>query len=256
VCSNVFVGLLVLMQTVESVFPHQREDRSAQCTFLANVLHVLTYVPSLCEGVLVLVVQRLLVIDVAIDLNKCPDEDEVGGVFKLDLDQEGDDQDEPPALSKAAQEQKDLSNKLDGLMAIMFDYIERRHTLDTFQALIRAFKAHVLNMYKSKFTQYLVFRICAFENHYIKDFLTLLHEGLFENRAQPNTRCAQNAPASGRCHVVTAHVSAKLCSPKLSQCITRITCAHASYPAACLSGSHALNTSAHSSLARSTCQYK
>jgi hypothetical protein len=29
-----------------------------------------TYVPSLCESVLVLVVQRLLVIDVAIDLNK------------------------------------------------------------------------------------------------------------------------------------------------------------------------------------------
>jgi hypothetical protein len=96
---------------------------------------------------------------------------------------------------------------------------------------------------------------------YTKDFLTLLHEGLFENRAQPNTR---SKPRSLSRRVCCALLCFRV-QPRVPACrpdrTLRIACALAvTYAMLCASaemaGSRARNTSGRFSSARSTCRSK
>ncbi|KAG5648819.1 hypothetical protein DXG03_000168 [Asterophora parasitica] len=167
--------LLSLIPTLSSTlqpllvrnFPHKRQNRLAQTTYIRNLLRVSIYCPELADKILATIVDRAIQIDVEIqvELEELDDqEDGQEDVFELDpfdtvLGQEGeesdsgnedseeDDDDNLSDISSAAGDMDDIAKhpeeptnytyigdmvqKLDAILTLIFDHFHRNHTTIT-----------------------------------------------------------------------------------------------------------------------------
>jgi len=122
-----------LFPILAASFPHKRQESTAQLIYVKNLLRVSEYAPSLRDRILTTIIERMIHIDVEIVHTGEDDEDEE------DEDADDDGSDTPaddesmsqrgasilplPSPSKPLSESRQMANKLDSLMCLMFEYL-------------------------------------------------------------------------------------------------------------------------------------
>eukprot|EP00268_Persea_americana_P021180 TRINITY_DN21167_c0_g1_i1.p1 TRINITY_DN21167_c0_g1~~TRINITY_DN21167_c0_g1_i1.p1 ORF type:complete len:634 (+),score=155.37 TRINITY_DN21167_c0_g1_i1:189-2090(+) len=152
------------------------------------------------NAMLMAVVDRLIDLDVEIGWDDILQEDSGKGIFDMeledveenaDIDGDGKIQNDLPegALSRQSLGGNLLADKLDSLMVLTCEHLKscasNGRLVKVFETLLQSFQMTVLNAYKSKFAQFVIFYACSLnpENCGMK-FATLLAE-IFECRTQP-----------------------------------------------------------------------
>ncbi|KAF8838365.1 RNA polymerase I-specific transcription initiation factor RRN3 [Paxillus ammoniavirescens] len=140
-------------------FPHKRQSRVAQVTYIRNLLRLTEYCSELADRILALIIDRALQIDVEIqvELEELEEDGTLdnGDVFEFDpfdvvVGQEGDEEesdaegedgdsdrfsevssddgsDDEPDLPANARHMQDMVNKLDSILNLIFDHFNRLH---------------------------------------------------------------------------------------------------------------------------------
>ncbi|KIK96058.1 hypothetical protein PAXRUDRAFT_139331 [Paxillus rubicundulus Ve08.2h10] len=164
---NLLRHLLSLIPTLPSTlypllvrnFPHKRQSRVAQVTYIRNLLRMTEYCSELADRILALIIDRALQIDVEIqvELEELEEDGTLDNsdVFEFDpfdvvVGQEGDEEDsdaededddserlsdvssddgsdDEPDLPANARHMQDMVNKLDSILKLIFDHFNRLH---------------------------------------------------------------------------------------------------------------------------------
>ncbi|KAL3936456.1 MAG: hypothetical protein SGARI_002548, partial [Bacillariaceae sp.] len=165
-----------LFPLMSTRFPFYHWDKEVLVWYATQCLQVLEYLPSIRQRVLELLIDKCLEIDVNIFIkdngDAIIDEEEQ----ENQLDTSIDNYDERDADMKLEDENKKqdgvdvLSDKLDALLDILFQHIQRWCKDDVvasrqaFHELLPIFESSILTTHKSKFVQYCMFLSCGLEN--------------------------------------------------------------------------------------------
>ncbi|KAG0236688.1 hypothetical protein BGW42_002850 [Actinomortierella wolfii] len=203
-----------LFPLLVSEFPHKRESYGAHMSYVKNILRVLDYAPVLRSQVLGVVIDRIIQIDVEIqvELEELEDSD-TELVFEVELpeeeeeeeeDSESDDDSDSGSDSEgdevAVLNIKDMTNKLDGMLLLVFTYINNyiescRHLFtpdgvpptpiqDLFLVLLTIFMKTILHTFKSRHTQFLLFYLTSLSPQFSDYFLGALGQQILD-KTQP-----------------------------------------------------------------------
>ncbi|TDL29829.1 RNA polymerase I-specific transcription initiation factor RRN3 [Rickenella mellea] len=148
-------------------FPHKRQSHVAQVTYIRNLLQISEYCPELSDGILALIVDRTIQIDVEIqveleeleeapedgremfpidlfdnvvgqdgdesdsDSDLDPDDDGLGGLSDVSSDAGSDGEGGHADLPADVKRVQDMVAKLDSILTVVFDYFNRTHTAIT-----------------------------------------------------------------------------------------------------------------------------
>ncbi|KAI9228126.1 MAG: RNA polymerase I-specific transcription initiation factor RRN3 [Piptocephalis tieghemiana] len=175
-----------LISALTDGFPHKREPRRVQTTYLRNVLWCITYAPGIRDQMLHVVVERILQVDVEIqvgveeleemeeeedrkagesdeDDDKEEEEDEEEhqedpendfeanlGIFSLELEGEGT---QTPGMGSPVKANASRSNEEDSLKSGSSSDMEA----DQFTLILEIFDRLILRTFKSRYTQFILF---------------------------------------------------------------------------------------------------
>lgn len=180
-------------------FPNKSEKQLAHTTYLANLLRVVEYAPSLRSKILAMIIERIIKIDIEIqaDIEEL-EEDEgdhlawqlhnAGAIHHDELDgDEGSsdsDDDEECELLSPLQRIKETVDKLDSQLEILFEFFSRyfpaepqfenRISVDAqriFDNLLESFNKTILPTYQSRYTQFVLFWAIQKCPYFIDTFL-------------------------------------------------------------------------------------
>ncbi|KAI4325728.1 hypothetical protein MLD38_031102 [Melastoma candidum] len=124
---------------------------------------------------LMAVVDRLLDLDLDISWDDILKDESSRGIFEMELEDweyEGEDADDleqiiGQSLSRKALSRNASAEQLDALLVLTFEHLESCQTQgrlnEVFSVLLQSFCRTVLNAYKSKFTQFVMFYVCALD---------------------------------------------------------------------------------------------
>lgn len=123
--------------------------------------------------ILGMVMERLRDLDLEIEWDDIPQDDSSRGMFDMELEDAAEgtmnDGDELPVgpLKQDTSDGSIVSKLLDKLMVVAFEHLESCQNdgrLDqVFESLFKSFENFILNTYKSKFTQFLIFYACSLD---------------------------------------------------------------------------------------------
>ncbi|TMW58241.1 hypothetical protein Poli38472_011829 [Pythium oligandrum] len=180
-----------LFSVVAEHFPHKRLDAPFQIAYLANVLELSTYVPGLQERIFGLIIDHLVAVDVEIKLDE-KEED----VFTMDdfLDDD--------LLPGDGTQVDEMADKLDQMMVLMFEYIDRQvgrssssatlsnveQAAQIFKFLLKVFEHSILNTHRSKYPQFLLFFTCQMDPQFQDIFISQLLTASLDPQTPPSTR--------------------------------------------------------------------
>ncbi|ORX89719.1 RNA polymerase I-specific transcription initiation factor RRN3 [Basidiobolus meristosporus CBS 931.73] len=181
------------------MFPHKRQSIQSQTYYLKNIFRLLEYVPILRNQLLAVIVDRIIQIDVEIqvELEEMDDSDDDDEVFQLDMannefeDSDIDDSDDEDALpTVTAVNVKEMSAKLDSMLELIFQYIQlshqsgdSEHIRDLFYVMLDIFDKTILQTFKSRYTQFLLFYISSLDESFPDIFLGTLASRIFDTSA-------------------------------------------------------------------------
>ncbi|KAL1523169.1 hypothetical protein AB1Y20_018124 [Prymnesium parvum] len=179
-----------LYDAVKELFPHSRRNTKCHSHFLANTLKLLTYAPALRPRAIHLIIERFVDLDVQIALQQRlleeAVEEDADSIFEVEL---GDTTAEEIAKMRLNAE------KLDEMMVMMFEFINLTCSsgtralgspgsvsspsaqpagLQLFEALISAFRSSVMQTYKCRSTQFVMFFCCSYDLGFARAFMRLL----------------------------------------------------------------------------------
>lgn len=184
----------VLSSVLVSVFPHQTDSRQAHTIYVRNLLKLLGYAPELRADVLALITERLVKIDVEVqvDMEDLTEEarerlvadfpqirpDLLDDVDEMESDEESesdeDDDDE-------AQRTKDIIRKvekMDSILDILFSHYNQsvceksmENQIETIETLFSQFVTIILPTHRSRHTQFLLFHFVQMSPSYIDHFV-------------------------------------------------------------------------------------
>lgn len=162
--------LQIILQKMPTIY---RKDH-AMVIYVENMLKLEgSAIGKLVGGTLLMaVVDRLIDLDVEIGWDEILQEDFSKGIFQMELadfDEDFDDEEDGHelSLSRKSLTGNMVADLLDSLMVTTFSHLE--YCKDTgrldevFENLLRSFKITVLNAYKSKFAQFVMFYACALD---------------------------------------------------------------------------------------------
>ncbi|GMP32242.1 hypothetical protein CsSME_00006087 [Camellia sinensis var. sinensis] len=119
------------------------------------------------------VVDRLIDLDVEIEWEDILQDDSSKGIFQMELEDVeetvDDDCDELPREFSNGKSFRGnvFAEKLDSLLVLMFEHLKSCNDdgrlVKVFETLLQSFEITVLNAYKSKFTQFVMFYACALD---------------------------------------------------------------------------------------------
>ena len=181
-------GSRILSSVLVNAFPHESDSRNAHIIYVQNLLKLITYVPELREEVLRLITERLVKIDVQVQLDLQDLAEEVGeGLVEkipqirpnrpdlMDEIENSDFSDENPESDddeedSEAQRTKDIIKnveKMDAILDILFSHYEQVFTktamedqVGSLNNLLSHFVTVILPTHRSRHTQFLLFH-CA-----------------------------------------------------------------------------------------------
>ncbi|TIA90302.1 hypothetical protein E3P99_01629 [Wallemia hederae] len=223
------IKLLDLVPTLPSLlqpilirhFPHKRENKVQQVTYMRNLLSMISYCPALSDEIFGLIVDRTIQIDVEIqvELDDLDDEleDETEAIFETEPDifersvdriysdeeSSDDSDDEFGFLSDLSSDDglsdngsqdapmqvsaiKDLVDKLDGMLLMVFEYLDKSSKnqeiqMDQFSTLLNVFERTVLPTFRSRYTQFILFKYSSYDPRFTDIFQgMLLSKAIFQ----------------------------------------------------------------------------
>lgn len=168
-------GSGTLSPALSHTFPYEADPAKSYIAYTRNLIQIISYAPELQSDILALITEKLVKIDVQIQVDLEDFEDELGenllhGVSN-DPDEELDDDDDASILSedeadedRRVAEIKDNIHKVDGMIDILFEFYnssftkgtlaDQRNSLDL---IISHFQTIILPTYKSRHSQFLLF---------------------------------------------------------------------------------------------------
>ncbi|MCJ1382824.1 hypothetical protein MMC17_005937 [Xylographa soralifera] len=185
----------VLSSILTSLFPHSSDSKRAHVAYVQNLLKVIEYAPELQADALSLITERLVKIDVQVQVDLEDLADDVGdGVvqdipnLKSGLPQDADDEDESDDTDSSdeeidpdAQRAKDITTnveKLDCILDILFTYYEPQFSGTSVRArdtaldmLFSQFTTIILPTYRSRHTQFLLFHFAQTSPALVDNFV-------------------------------------------------------------------------------------
>ncbi|KAF9173728.1 hypothetical protein BGX21_006409 [Mortierella sp. AD011] len=207
-------GPTSLFPLLAAEFPHKRESIHAHITYVKNILRVLEYIPVLRNQILSIVIDRIIQIDVEIqvELEELEDSDtEV--VYDWDVpeyaeeddedsnsDSDSDSDSDSEALEVTVLNIKDMTRKLDGMLFLVFSHMKGyidscQHLNDPsgqpptriqelFLVLLSIFMKTILQTFKSRHTQFLLFYCISLSPQFSDYFLGALLQQILD-KSQP-----------------------------------------------------------------------
>ncbi|KAH7421980.1 hypothetical protein KP509_13G084500 [Ceratopteris richardii] len=196
--------------------PHRIIDKEWNALYMENMLRLEQAAKSefLKSQMLLAVVDRLIEIDVEIRWEDIVKEDDCNKVFVLDMefDEALDDNEACVGPGSEAQHAAGISqhsaggsltlcavaDKMDVLMDMTLQHLQRcaeaGRIEQVFNILMTSFQSTILDTYKSKFTQFLIFYMCSQSPLTLSEkFTSLLCEILTSSQRAPNTRMSAAA---------------------------------------------------------------
>lgn len=171
------LGTSQLFQCIKDHFPHRRRDLNCHREYLTQTLEAASYATEVLPRLMPMLVERLVELDVELTLQQ----------RELEEGDDGDDEifevDAIVFLPEEAEAMRRNANKLDAMLVLMFDFIERACSPDggnaeraqqLFDSLLAAFENSLLHTYKCKCTQFLLFYCCSFKPAYASTFVHVL----------------------------------------------------------------------------------
>ncbi|KAI8917783.1 RNA polymerase I-specific transcription initiation factor RRN3 [Powellomyces hirtus] len=210
-------GPSFLLPVLTENFPHKRETLDVHVFYLRNVLRMLDYAPVLRDPVLALIVDRIVQIDVEIQVeledleddiwdqvqqtvdltdlsnpdslwknarSRSPEADVNGDLEEDDLTFDSDDEE---GIVPIAVDFREVVEKLDAMLRIVFQYIRDFATCNPgdplrvlFDVMLHIFERTVLPTHKLRCGQFLWFYMCSLDPSFPELFMGLLVGKLFD----------------------------------------------------------------------------
>ncbi|GJP94818.1 hypothetical protein AnigIFM63604_010244 [Aspergillus niger] len=201
-------GSGTLSPLLSAQFPFASDSAKANIAYTRNLIRVISYAPELQGDILSLITEKLVKIDVHIQVDLEDIEDEVGedvlqGVspesVMIEEDDADDDDDNDSVLSddsvddesKRIKAIRDNILKLDGMIDTMFEYYAPPFTLgslddkeNAFDLLMSHFQNIILPTYRSRHSQFLLFHFSQSSPILVDRFAAMCTELIF-NKTQP-----------------------------------------------------------------------
>lgn len=208
-------------------FPFETDPARASIVYTRNLVRIISYAPELQSDILALLTEKLVKVDVQIQVEMEDLEDEVGEEFLQDISAEaagieGDNDDDDASVmsdesmdaeTERTQTVKNNISKLDGMLDILFEYFdgpfssgtldEKENNLDL---LLSHFQNIILPTYRARHPQFLLFHFSQSNPTLVDRFAATCIQLIF-NKLQPGVR-RQSASAYLASFVARgAHVS-------------------------------------------------
>ena len=190
-----------------SKFPHATDSRKAHVSYARNLLRVLAYAPELEADVLALITERLVKIDVQVQVDLEDLAEDVGdglvqeipkvlGGLIEDVDEMEDSENESEstddAMDTETQRSKDITTsveKMDLLLDVLFTHYNSTFTgtsvtnrFCAFDMLLSQFTTIILPTHRSRHTQFLLFHFAQTSSGNIDTFVGTCMEIAFDKR--------------------------------------------------------------------------
>lgn len=192
-----------IMHLLQKNFPHKSRDLECQRDYTKNLLRIASYIPLLRDSILSLLIENMVLLDVEIKLEELEEEDKEELDLQFEFSLDGEPAPHSVVKSQPPQEQQKhpivlLAEKLDVMMDVVYEYLftfsdkpsGERDSM--FKLLLDVFNRSVLNTFKSKYIQFLLFFFCSLDPSYTQLFVMNLLERLFNhtNHAVVRQSCA------------------------------------------------------------------
>ena len=186
----------ILSSTITNAFPHPTDSRRSHVIYVQNLLKLVEYSPELRGDVLALITERLVKIDVQVqvDLEDLAEDvgeglvdqilparpdlmDDVEEPEMSDEEEDSDKDDEDEEAQRAKEITKNVE-KMDAILDILFSHYEQSsNSLSTeecagsFNFLISQFITTILPTHRSRHTQFLLFHFAQQSSQYVDTFV-------------------------------------------------------------------------------------
>lgn len=186
----------ILSSTMTNAFPHQTDSRRSHVVYVQNLLKLVQYVPELRGDVLALITERLVKIDVQVQVDLEDLAEDVGeglvdqilpnrpdlmdDVEESDMSDEEEDSDEDEEDAEA-QRAKDITKnveKMDAILDILFSHYEQsfngrsiEEQAGSLSFLMSQFVITILPTHRSRHTQFLLFHYAQQSSQHIDTFV-------------------------------------------------------------------------------------
>ncbi|CAD6564399.1 MAG: hypothetical protein ASARMPREDX12_002648 [Alectoria sarmentosa] len=185
-----------LSSTLTNAFPHQTDSRRSHVIYVQNLLRLVEYSPELRGEVLALITERLVKVDVQVqvdleDLAEDVGEDLVDQIRPARPDlmddieepdmsdrEEDSDEDEEDEEAQRAKEITKNVEKMDAILDILFSHYEQSFTGPSieeqdgsFNILLSQFITTILPTHRSRHTQFLLFHFAQQSSEYVDTFV-------------------------------------------------------------------------------------
>ena len=193
-------GSGALAPILATQFPFDTDSAKSNVAYTQNLIHLISYAPELQADILALITEKLVKIDVQIQVDMEEFEDEVGEdlVHALSTDDDDDDDDNASAVSNESEPEtervrtiKDNICKLDGMIDVLFEYYAPPFTSGNahdkeiaLDLLLSHFQTIILPTYRSRHSQFLLFHFSQASPKLVDRFATTCMQ-LILNKLQP-----------------------------------------------------------------------
>lgn len=227
-------------------FPPHPDPAKCFLAYTRNLIKIIKYAPELQSDVLALITEKLVKIDVQIQVDLEDVEDEFGEEFLLEapnLDEELDDEDEDLSdddeANERGQEIKSNIQKVDGMLDILFEFYSDPFSSgtaadkeNTLSLLISHFRSIILPTYKSRHSQFLLFHFSQLSPELVELFATECMD-IISSKSQPGLM-RQSAAAYLASYVARgAHISGDVVRDVFDLLLTHVDNLQADYEPGC-----------------------
>ena len=199
----------ILSSALTFSFPHESDSRRTHIIYVQNLLKLVTYVPELREEVLRLITERLVKIDVQVQLDLQDLAEEIGeGLveripqLRPDLMEDSEDTDSSEEDSESEEDEEDAEaqrtkeviknvEKVDAILDILFSHYDQvftKATMDdqigSLNILLSHFTTVILPTHRSRHTQFLLFHFAQYSSEHIDAFVGACSQITFD-KTQP-----------------------------------------------------------------------
>ena len=201
---------LTLKPILLDAFPHETDSNRTHKIYVNNLLKLISYAPELRNDVLMLVTDRLVKIDVGVqldieDLADDAGEDLVRKISQVqqsldedhedsdtsDTESEDDEEDEDDEVQRTKDIMKNVE-KMDSMLEILFEYYNKdflhgsaEDEIGTVNVLLSQFWSTMLPALRSRHTQFLLFHFVQQSPAYIDTFVGTCIQITFDRKKQP-----------------------------------------------------------------------
>lgn len=236
-----------LFPALVAEFPHKSERKQTHTNYLKNLLRVTEYAPALRNKALAMLTDRIIKVDVEIQVDLDELEEDEGEDLEAELtgkiventkssmsiegddDTDGGEEYDEDEDSDAVTNIKETVDKLDSMLQILFEYYSKSfppksiedppmHSIDTFELLLRSFDTTVLPTYRSRYTQFLLFWASQKSPQFSDQFCVSILEKALDNSRPQGTRQAAAA------YIASFVARAKFMPKKDVRAVVRLIC--------------------------------